>query len=480
MAIVDDIDFATFVELQNVIDQFDTPELHLRIIKWLEDTAHETDRLLQIFRGAGKSHLVSLYVVYTLLKDPNSTIMIMSAKRELAERNARFIKKVIESNPLTASLRGNGKWTDTLFFIDRERHQLNPSVTCSSVESDFIGQHSDLMIVDDLETDKNSMTERQRTDLRSALAEFMSIADKRTYIGTPHAIDSIYTHLQELGYPTLRIPWTDHVWPNHPKGEFTDDWSKRYQRQNPAWKWNSQYLLIPDSPTQSLIDTSMCVPYKSELQTHKVYGPTDRENGWEVRLNNQRIVDSAAYWDPATGLKGRDSSVFAVVYKDEHNNVYLHRLVVLPAVSEYDGFAPQCNEIVRVCRELGIGRVTVEKSVNPTLHTELKIAAKKINQWLHIRSEARSRNKTEFIATSLEPLVNSRRFFVHADIPSKFFSELNDFPNGRKDDTIDATAGAVDGLRGDVLMIGDSKLIPTRVNASRSYSFNSGTQLARF
>jgi hypothetical protein len=82
--------------------------------------------------GAGKSHLVSLYVVYTLLKNPNSTIMIMSAKRELAERNARFIKKVIESNPLTAKLRGNGKWTDTLFFIDRQRNQLNPSVTCSN------------------------------------------------------------------------------------------------------------------------------------------------------------------------------------------------------------------------------------------------------------------------------------------------------------------------------------------------------------
>ena len=241
---IDDLDFATFVELQNVIDEFETPQLHLDIIKWLEDTAHETDRLLQIFRGAGKSHLVSLYVVYTLLKNPNSTIMIMSAKRELAERNARFIKKVIESNPLTAKLRGNGKWTDTLFFIDRQRNQLNPSVTCSSVESDFIGQHSDLMIVDDLETDKNSVTERQREELRSALAEFMSIADRRTYIGTPHAVDSIYTHLQDLDYPTLKIAWSPNIWPHHPKGEFTAEWSKRYQRQNPSWKWNSQYLLI--------------------------------------------------------------------------------------------------------------------------------------------------------------------------------------------------------------------------------------------
>ncbi|MDC1214276.1 phage terminase large subunit [Rhodospirillales bacterium] len=476
----EELDFGTFVEIQNVIDKFETPQLHLDIISWLETTQNETDRILQIFRGAGKSHLVSLYVVWRLLKDENTTIMIMSAKRDLAERNSRFIKKVIETNPLTAKLRGVGKWTDTLFFIDRQRNQLNPSVTCSSVESDFVGQHCDLMIIDDLETDKNSVTERQRNDLRSAIAEFMSLAERRTYIGTPHAVDSIYTHLENLDYPLLKVAWTPTIWPNHPKKEFTAEWAERYQKQNPSWKWQSQYLLVPSSPEQALIDPSMCIRYDTDLKTIKVFGKTDAENTWEVLLNDKQIVDSSAYWDPATGLKGRDASTFAVVYKDNLNNVYLHKLITLPPISEFDGFRPQCDAIVTACEELGLARVTVERSVNPTLHTELNMAAKKRNKWIHITSEPRSRSKTEYIASALEPLINSRRFYVHSSVPAKFYSELNDFPNGRNDDHLDSTSGGIHNLRGDVMRIGGSSLIPVRLNAVKETNFNTSTNLARF
>jgi hypothetical protein len=474
------IDFETFVELQNVIDGFETPDLHLRIIKWLENTGDSSDRILQIFRGAGKSHLISLYVVWLLLQNENASIMIMSAKRNLAERNSRFIKKIIETNPLTAKLRGDGKWTDTLFFVNRQRNQLNPSVTCSSVESDFIGQHCDFMIIDDLETDKNSVSEKQRDDLRSAIAEFMSLAEKRTYVGTPHAVDSIYTHLEKLEYPSLKVAWNPDIWPNHPKQEFTQEWADRYQRQNPSWKWNSQYLLIPDSPQSSLIDPNMCMRYDSDLRTNKIYGVTDAQNSWELSINGNKIVDVSSYWDPASGLQGRDASVFAVVYKDNLNNVYLHRLVTLPPISEVDGFVPQCTVIVNTCVELGIARVIVEKSVNPTLHTELNNAAKKQNHWVHVISEPRSRNKTEFIGTNLEPLVSSKRFYVHKNVPHIFFTELNDFPNGRHDDHVDAVAGSVNFLRGDQLMMGGAKLIPIKLNNSKSVDFNRGSSLARF
>jgi len=477
-----EIDFETFVELQNVIDGYDTPKLHLRIIRWLEDTADDKDRLLQIFRGAGKSHLVSLYVVWQLLRDEDKTIMIMSAKRDLASRNVRFIKKIIETNPLTSKLRGTGAWRDTLFFVDRERTQLNPSVTCSSAESDFIGQHSNLLIIDDIETDKNSITERQREELRAVIAEFMSLAERRLYIGTPHGSPSIYTHLENMDYPMLKIAWTPDAWPDHPTNEFTVKWAERYKKQNPSWKWNSQYLLQPDSPQQALIDINMVIKYAADLKTTKIFGETDAQNTWEVRLNNARVVDCAAYWDPASGRTiGRDRSALAIVYKDTENNVYLHRLAILPPISEVDGFAPQCSVIVNHCIELGIARVTVEKSVSPTLHTELRNAAKERNHWLHVVSEPRTRNKVEFIASTIEPIVNSKRFYVHKDVTNQFFIELNEFPRAKHDDCIDATAGAIDCLRGDVMMIGDATLIPVRVNPARSVDFNKkGNTLSRF
>ena len=96
------------------------------------------------------------------------------------------------------------------------------------------------MIIDDLETDKNSETERQRNNLRSAIAEFMSLAERRTYIGTPHAVDSIYTHLEKLSYPILKVAWTPTIWLNHPKKEFTQEWADRYMNQNPTWKYRDK------------------------------------------------------------------------------------------------------------------------------------------------------------------------------------------------------------------------------------------------
>ena len=158
----------------------------------------------------------------------------------------------------------------------------------------------------------------------------------------------------------------------------------------------------------------------------------------------------------------------------------MHRLLILPPISEIDGFRPQCDAIVNVCEELGLARVTVERSVNPTLHTELNSAAKKRNRWLHVISEPRSRNKTEFIASALEPLIKSRRFYVHNSVPAKFYSELSAFPNGKNDDTIDASAGAINSLRGDVLMMGRSSVIQTRLNVVKEASFNTSTNLSRF
>jgi phage terminase large subunit-like protein len=317
--------------------------------------------------------------------------------------------------------------------------------------------------------------------MRSAMAEFMTIAKKqRTYIGTPHAVDSIYTHLQELNYPCLRIAWEKDIWPNHPDKLFTVEWAERYKAQNATWKWNSQYLLIPDSPNTALIDANMINRYSDELQTQEIWNASDNTTNWLVEMQSKRVVDFAAYWDPATGLAGRDNSVFAVVYKDIDNNVYLHSLTILPPKSTHDGYKQQCERIVAKCAELSIARVIVEGTQTDTLDTELKKAAKEKSVWIHIIKKPRTGNKTKFIAEHLEPLVHSKRFYAHSSVPHTFFLELNDFPNGRHDDCIDATAGAIANLRGDVMMLGKSRVITQQVNSTKSISFNKGGNLKRF
>ena len=65
-------------------------------------------------------------------------------------------------------------------------------------------------------------------------------------------------------------------------------------------------------------------------------------------------------------------------------------------------------------------------------------------------------------------------------MPAAFYSELNDFPNGRHDDLLDSASGSIHSLRGDVLMMNGASVIPTKLNVIKETSFNTQTSLSRF
>ena len=54
-------------------------------------SGHERDFQLQAGRGAGKSTIMACYASWLLLKDPNATIMVVSAS---ADRAIKFISQV--------------------------------------------------------------------------------------------------------------------------------------------------------------------------------------------------------------------------------------------------------------------------------------------------------------------------------------------------------------------------------------------------
>ena len=142
-----DISFKEFVDTQNIIDGRETPDLHIKICDWLQDTQADPRRILQVFRYAGKSHLICLYIVWRLLVEPNFTTILISAKRNIALRNSLMIRTIIETNPLTKHLKsGLYQWQSQNFTVDRDIISLNPSVAVSSLDSVITGMHSDILI----------------------------------------------------------------------------------------------------------------------------------------------------------------------------------------------------------------------------------------------------------------------------------------------------------------------------------------------
>jgi hypothetical protein len=186
--------------------------VQLDIARYLE--GGPTKRMIQAFRGVGKSFLTCCYVVWRLWKNPNLKILIASANETLATENATLIKMIIDhpaGDGLWDNLRtSRGQRSSTLAFdVGGCVPDKSPSVKVVGITGQLTGSRSDILISDDVEVPKNSATETQRDKLRQLTAEYAAIAKPESeiiYLGTPQSHESIYKGIRERGY-SLRI-WT--------------------------------------------------------------------------------------------------------------------------------------------------------------------------------------------------------------------------------------------------------------------------------
>lgn len=93
----------------------------------------------------------------------------------------------------------------------------SPSVACVGITSNLPGKRADLLIPDDIESNKNGLSATQRAQLLHLSKEFSSICTHGDilYLGTPQSKDSIYNTLQGRGFE-IRI------WPGRYPSFVTD------------------------------------------------------------------------------------------------------------------------------------------------------------------------------------------------------------------------------------------------------------------
>ncbi len=459
------IPFRIFLDTQNIISQQSTPPFHIEICDWLEQTNNDNRRLLQVFRHGGKSYIIGAYVCWNLLQNPNWTCLLISAKRNLALRNSLFIRSMIEHHPLLQHLKSDlYTWKSETFTVDRDIMQLNPSVTVASLGSSFTGYHSDMIIADDIETSDNCISPHQREKIKERVAEFGKLSNNILAVGTPHTEDTIYNHLEEVGYVAKKIPVIrtrqKHLpdsstedeeylaWQNHPQGMFTHKWLEQQRMETTEGDFNSQYMLVPQSTYQPLVQLEKINYYNDEFVWNHVSQPFGNYIT-DCKLGSKRIQRICAAWDVATGLKGRDNSVLSVCAKDEDNNVFVHDLKVLSAVDEDRSFDNQCKEVIGMCAKHKIGHVFVEENFSSTLANELRKVARQMKLAINVIPKFRSQNKLHFIAQTLEPIIKVGKMYVHERVRdgTPFLDELQAFPRVNKmDDCIDATSEAISHL----------------------------------
>ena len=187
----------------------DPTPVQLDIAEYLQYGARR--KIIQGFRGVGKSWITSTYVVWRLRMNPQLKFLVVSASKDRADNFTTFTMRLINEMPILSGLIPRDDQRNSKVSFDVRPAQADHAPSCSSrgVLGQMSGARADEVIADDVEVPNNSYTQPMRDKLSEAVKEFEAILKPNgriTFLGTPQVENSVYLTLEERGYET-RI-WT--------------------------------------------------------------------------------------------------------------------------------------------------------------------------------------------------------------------------------------------------------------------------------
>lgn len=174
-------------------------------------------KILQAFRGIGKSWITSAFVLWCLLRNKDEKFLIVSADKRRADDFSIFCHRLIRDMPILKHLapRRGHRSSNIAWDVGTCKPAHAPSVKASGIFGQITGSRATRIIADDVEVGNNSNTQEAREKLNNTVAEFESILSPEgetsiTFLGTPHTEESLYNNLAaEKHY--LRTIWTARV-----------------------------------------------------------------------------------------------------------------------------------------------------------------------------------------------------------------------------------------------------------------------------
>jgi hypothetical protein len=166
-------------------------------------------KVIEAFRGIGKSWITAAYVLWRLYCDPQSNILVVSASKSRADNFTTFCLQLINEIEFLRHLipRSEQRCSKIEFDVAPAEADQNPSVKSAGITGQITGSRADEIVADDVEVPNNSETQLMREKLRNQIREFDAIlkpGGRVTYLGTPQCEESIYNSLPQAGY-TIRV-----------------------------------------------------------------------------------------------------------------------------------------------------------------------------------------------------------------------------------------------------------------------------------
>ena len=453
-------DFKLF--LQALWEELDLPSPTRAQYSIADYLQHGPKRLqIQAFRGVGKSWITGAFVLWTLFKDSEKKIMIISASKERADNMSIFLQKLIIETSWLKHLRPkseDSRWSRISFDVLCSPHQA-PSVKSVGITGQLTGSRADLMILDDIEVPGNSMTELMREKLLQLCTEAESILtpkdDSRImYLGTPQTVFTVYRKLAERSYRPF-------VWPaRYPKNltnyegliapalqedidmgaesgtctdpdRFNDDDLIEREASMGRSNFMLQFMLdtsLSDAEKFPLKMADLVVtsvnPYEApdsvvwcsdprnvikELPTVGLpgdyfYSPMQLQGEWS------KYTETICSVDPS----GRGSDETAAAYLSQKNGfIYLHEMRAYR-----DGYTDNTLlNILRGCQKYGVTKLVIETNFGDGIVAELfKKHLQNTKQAIDIEEVRANVRKEDRIIDALEPVLNQHRLICNRNV----------------------------------------------------------------
>ena len=163
-------------------------------------------RIVEAFRGVGKSWMAAAYTLWLLRNDPQKKIMVVSASKVRADDFAQFCLRLIREMPLLQCLdpdRDDQRSASNRFDVRPAIPDQSASLKSVGVFGQLTGSRADLILADDTEVPNTSWTVSMREKLISCVGEFNAIlkpGGEIMMLGTPQTEESIYNKLRMRGY----------------------------------------------------------------------------------------------------------------------------------------------------------------------------------------------------------------------------------------------------------------------------------------
>ena len=169
-------------------------------------------RMVQAFRGVGKSWITSAFVLWTLYLDPEKKVLVVSASKSRADDFSTFCHRLVREMSILKHLIPNEDQRTSKIAWDVGPTAAAHSPSCKSVgiTGQLTGSRADLIVADDVEVPGNSSTVGARSKLADAVKEFEAIIKPEVgeivFLGTPQSQESIYTELAARSYDVRIYP----------------------------------------------------------------------------------------------------------------------------------------------------------------------------------------------------------------------------------------------------------------------------------